>query len=211
MSGLEELLQRWPDLVITALGVLLGAFFALFIERSVADRALTRQRELEKERERALLLSYLERIETEVQDNIVTIMELQSQILVPLQTANLSAKTTLFRWGANLVGSLSTLAIDELMRSGLHSHLPRRAFIDLLDARQRIVSMRATIEAGEPRMEFFAGYRKDMDLVDQLDRSILEYSYSALDLLGKAQKSVIDQARIFRNLAENENPHGRKG
>ena len=205
MSGLEELLQRWPDLVITALGVLLGAFFALFIERSVADRALTRQRELEKERERALLLSYLERIETEVQDNIVTIMELQSQILVPLQTANLSAKTTLFRWGAKLVGSLSTLAIDELMRSGLHPHLPRRAFIDLLDARQRIVSMRATIEAGEPRMEFFAGYRKDMDLVDQLDRSILEYSYSALDLLRKAQKSVIEQAGIFRNLAEKQN------
>lgn len=205
MYGLEELLHRWPDLVITTLGVLLGALFALLIERSVANWSLTRQRAMERERERGMLLSYLERIELEVQDNIVTIMELQSQILVPTQIANLSAKKTLFRWGAKLVGSLSTIAFDDLVRSGLHSHLPKRAFKDLFDARQRTVNMRAIIEAAEPRIEFFATFSMDKHYADQVAKSNLDYSYSALDLLRKAQKSVLEQAGILRNLAKKQN------
>ena len=98
MHWYQELLWRWPDLVITGLGVLLGAFFAFAIERKRTHHEQAIAERLDRER----LEAHMERVKIEVRDNKQYVDKMIGDVLDKAPQANSPARIEFLKWAATL-------------------------------------------------------------------------------------------------------------
>ena len=154
MPWYEQLLQRWPDFIITFLGVLLGAGFGFYIERKVAEWQVASQKKAEDLRECERLLAHLDRVKVEVRDNEQWVAKLQQDVLDEAATANDPVRAQFFGWATVLVDALSESAYEDLVESGLHRKLSDDIQSALFDARQMVVGLKVMVKAGERAIQF---------------------------------------------------------
>jgi hypothetical protein len=168
---------------VTFVGVLVGAFLGLWVERQVALLQLKRTKEEEEWRDREHLLAHIDRVKLELRDNGATVKQLQRTL-----DKSPSARVDLFRFALRLAAALSVSAYEDLARSGLQRYLSWEAQSDLFDARQRTVGLKAMVEAGEPAVEFYLGFSADQNAAGLHLDNTKTYANSVLDGLERCKK-----------------------
>ena len=181
----DLLLQKWSDLIITLVGVFLGAFLAYRIESARTKRQESRERLAEGHRNRQHLQAFLDRVKFELRNNEQTV----TQILEKLDRTE-EARVDLFQWIAALGKALAVVAYDDLSRSGLQSLLPESLQSDLFDARQRTLGFQSMLEAAEPAAKFYFGYGGGQPAADKVRQNLRTYGDTARDGITRAKDAA---------------------
>ncbi|HLW58559.1 MAG TPA: hypothetical protein VKV57_01400 [bacterium] len=192
-----QLVEKWPDFVVTFFGVLAGAYLAYRIERKVAHSTLSTERSLEESRDQEYLLVHLDRLKIEIRDNQQTVPKVIEALNKAL-IADRHRRVILLGWAAKLAGGLSVAAYENLSASGLLRLLPDEIQASIFDARQRTANLRAMVEAGEPAMSFYASHL-DGDLPGETHiKDILSYSHTTYDGLKTIKEEIFKFTGQFK-------------
>lgn len=123
---LENLLSKWPDLVINILGVLIGGLLAY----AIAAWQIARQAK-DKKKDDILLLKYkFSKICVETRDNRNTV----EQLYKALQIASKSATPQEWNYFVAIGNSLGFLYYHDIIRTGLINLLPDEVNRELYNA-----------------------------------------------------------------------------
>lgn len=145
---LEQLVHLWPELVVNAVGVLLGGIGAL----GLARWQMRRQSSAERERSREHLKAVLDWVRLELQENEELIEELQRVF-----RRDRAGRADLLRWAATIAQALTLEAHAELLRGGHHRRLPADVESQLFRAYQATSALRNGLRQAEPAVGFYVG------------------------------------------------------
>lgn len=109
-SWLWMLINKWPDLVVTFLGVLLGGLLAF----GIANWGIKKQTKNDMKKEKYLLGMKLDRAKMEIRDNRNRVQQLISAL-----GNSQASRADLWAWATAIVNSFSTSDYDRLIRTGL--------------------------------------------------------------------------------------------
>lgn len=192
MQWYEVLLAKWPDFVVTVLGILVGVPPALWIGWKLAQWQMAREMEEEERRDLSFLLAHLDRVKVEIRDNQQTVAHL-IPLLDQARPANQPAKADLFRWAGKRAEALFVAAYEDLASSGLHHKLPMDIQRELFAARQDAVGLRYMMSTGQPAVEFYVRFGKNQEL-DQLILNARNYAGTVHDNLAHSKAAVYEYA-----------------
>lgn len=196
MQWYEVLLAKWPDFVVTVLGVLVGVPPALWIGWKLAQWQMAREREAEERRDLGFLLAHLDRVKVEIRDNQQTAAHL-IPLLDQAGPANQLAKADLFRWAGKRAEALSVAAYEDVASSGLHRKLPINIQRELFAARQDAVSLKYMMSTGQPAVEFYIRFGKSQEL-DELIQNARTYARTVHDSLDHSKTAAYEYADQLR-------------
>ncbi len=195
----EQLLTKWPDFIVTFVGVLIGAFLGLITERLIAQWQLSTERARQERSDREHLLAHLDRVKVELRDNEQYVAKLQEDVLAHAPTANRVAQAEFFTWGAVLVDALSTAANEDLVASGLHRKLSNDLQGDLFDARQATIGLRTMVKTAE-RAIFFHQTVNQPDRARLTAENCRTYAQTTFETLKRVKKSAYDYANQLQKI-----------
>ncbi len=161
------LLSKWPDLVITFVGVTAGGYLSW----KIAFWQLEHQKKDEEARDLTHLLFILDRIKIEVRDN----QHICEQVHLALAEVD-HARIDTLRWGKTIAEALSDTAYLDLASSGLQRKLPKYIDDDLFGAYQMIKGLRDMARQAEAAIEFLFGYKAGQESADVQFRNVQTYA-----------------------------------
>lgn len=144
----QPLIGLWPELVVNAVGVLLGGIGAL----ALARWQMLRKSAEERERSREHLKAVLDWVRLELHENEELIDELQRVL-----RRDRAGRADLLRWAATIAQALSLDAHAELLRGGHHRRLPAEAEAQIFRGYQAMSSLRNALRQAEPAVSFYVG------------------------------------------------------
>jgi hypothetical protein len=171
-------------LVVTFLGVLLGALFAYKIDRRLAQSTLSEEKLREDQRDHEYLSAHLERTKSEVRYNRLAIPRVIEVLTKAKEAVPAGDKQNALSFAAKLARGFSVVAYDSLASSGLQRLLPSEIQDELFNARHRTMEMRVMVEASEFALPY---YGLGADIGSHIGE-VLDYCYVTLRVLGRMQE-----------------------
>ena len=187
-NELIKLIGKWPDLVITFLGVLGGGLVALRIAKwqSSNQKAAT----LKKDKEILQLL--VSRLKVELRDNKNIVQKLQ-------ETLNYSEKSRMdiWNWAITIVDSFSSNIYEELSKTNIQRNLPKKVEAYLYLSYQMISGLTYMIKQGIAAHEFLLGYSANEEKANKIFKNGKIYSQTVLEHLEDAVKVAYEYDEIL--------------
>jgi hypothetical protein len=187
-----SLLRQWPDLVGTFYGVLLGGLATLGIVRwQLAEERRSRE-QLEKE----FLAGLVEHVNREIGKNLQTFRD-----LVSAAGQSRHARLDLWDWMATIVGSFTSLAHDDLYRTGLQRYLPSVVEEEIRNAHSIVCDVRHRIRQARAQHIFNTAYRGDDEANDVLFEEVRSFLPDWLSALERANRVVAPHKLPWKQVA----------
>ncbi len=185
---LEDILGLWPELLVNAVGVLIGGIGAL----AVARWRIQRQTATERQRDRNHIVSSLEWLWLETKENEELVTELRRVL-----DRGSTPRADLLRWAGSIAEALSFNAYADLIRSGYHRRLPASAEQLILRTYQMTTSLRNTLRQAEPAVQFYVGCCGEEDAAQRLLDDLHEQTSKAHSLLAELRQELTHLPAAF--------------
>lgn len=185
---LEVALALWPDLLVNAVGVLIGGVGAL----AVARWRIQRQTAAERQRDRNHIASSLEWLWMETRENEDLVTELRRVL-----DRGSTPRADLLRWAGSIAEALSFNAYADLIRSGYHRRLPAGPEQLILRTYQMTTSLRNTLRQAEPAVQFYVGCCGEEEAAQRLLADLHEQTSKSQSLLGELRQELTHLRTAF--------------
>lgn len=181
---MEELLKRWPDLIITFLGVLGGGTVAYYIARW----QISNQNKQKEKNEKKLLKKIIEWLKLELKDN----HEMTKQLKEVLNRSDIPDKR-LWKWAISLVDSLSTKAYNYLLDNKLQKYLHRvhpNINDQLYYSYQKIAYLSNMLKQIQSEHEYYISYSGNRQQINKKYDDLKKYNQEVLNYLEQSIESL---------------------
>lgn len=181
-SWLWMLINKWPDLVVTFLGISLGGLFAFVI----AKWGINKQTKNDIEKGKYLLGTKLDRVKIEIRDNRNRVQQLISAL-----DNSQASRADLLAWATAIVNSFSTSDYDRLMSTGLQKNsLPWGVEQEIYGAYDDLAGLSHMVEQ--------ACATQNIHLVGKLQfQNVKTYSNTILTGLNKAVNVIYEYVKTL--------------
>lgn len=163
----QALASKWPDLVITFVGVFGGGIAAFWVARW----QIKQETKESLRKEKGMFKHKFKRVKLELRDNRNSIKQLQG-----ILDESRSARLDLWIWARTVTDSFSTSAYNNLIRSNLDHHLPKRIEGCLFISHSMVAGLKNMVRQATAGHEFIAGYRGDTKQQNLLLKNVKTYA-----------------------------------